>query len=176
VLTATNKRLLISESHGNSNWCTPSRGNPSNTPHASQTIRISRGQGIAAFHIGFNRFKQIHCSWEEGLLTQPTTHRLTGPRVRTQLLSHNSQWSSGEKTSFCRQLATRLTGPISPACDRYDQYLLAGATHWSLTDTGEGYNLGDASLPHLTPWPSQLMVLHFPPKGPAWSQVIQIST
>jgi hypothetical protein len=35
--------------------------------------------------------------------------------------------SSGEKSSSCWQPTTRLTGPISPACDRYVQYLLAGA-------------------------------------------------
>jgi hypothetical protein len=33
VKTDTNKRLLISESHGNSNQCTPCRGNLINTLH-----------------------------------------------------------------------------------------------------------------------------------------------
>jgi hypothetical protein len=46
--------------------------------------------------------------------------------VNTQLLSHNSQWGSEVKTSLCWQPATRLTGPISPTCDRYVQYLLTG--------------------------------------------------
>jgi hypothetical protein len=35
-----------------------------------------------------------------------------------------NQRSSRLKPSFYRQQATRLTGPISPACDRYIQYLL----------------------------------------------------
>jgi hypothetical protein len=35
--------------------------------------------------------------------------------------------STGEKSSSCWQPTTRLIGPISPACDRYVQYLLAGA-------------------------------------------------
>jgi hypothetical protein len=48
-----------------------------------------------------------------------------------------------------------------------------GTTHRSLTDTCGGYNLGGADFPHLSPRPSQLMVLHFPPKGSARSQVIQ---
>jgi hypothetical protein len=43
-----------------------------------------------------------------------------------QLLYHNSQWGSGEKTTFCWQPVTRLSGPISPAWDRYVQYWLAG--------------------------------------------------
>jgi hypothetical protein len=99
---------------------------------------------------------------EEELPTQSTAHRLTNPRVRTQLLSHNSQWSSGEKSSFCWPSTTRLTGPISPVCDRYVQYLLTGPTHRSLTDTGGDYNLGGAGLPHITPRPSQLAVSTFP--------------
>jgi hypothetical protein len=41
-----------------------------------------------------------------------------------------------------------------------------GPTHRSLTDTGGGYNLGGASLPHHTPRPFQSTVLHFQPKGP----------
>jgi hypothetical protein len=48
----------------------------------SQTIRISRGQCIATFHIVINIFKQIHYSQEEGLRTQPIIHRLTGPWVK----------------------------------------------------------------------------------------------
>jgi hypothetical protein len=44
-----------------------------------------------------------------------------------QVLSHNSPWSSGEKSSFYWHPTTRLTGSISPACDRYVQYLLVGA-------------------------------------------------
>jgi hypothetical protein len=34
--------------------------------------------------------------------------------------------SSGKKSSSCWQSTIRLTGPISPACDRYVQYLLVG--------------------------------------------------
>jgi hypothetical protein len=48
-----------------------------------------------------------------------------------------------------------------------------GPTHRSLTDTSRVYNLGGASFPCHTPWPSQSTVLRFPPKGPARSQVIQ---
>jgi hypothetical protein len=56
-MTATNKWLLISEIHGDSNLCTPSRGKPNQ--HAarfprsicvwSKTIDISRGPYIATF-------------------------------------------------------------------------------------------------------------------------------
>jgi hypothetical protein len=91
----------------------------------SQIRRISCGQRIATFHVVVNRFEQIHCSREEGLLAQPIARQLTGPRVHTQLLSKNNHRSSGEKISFCWQPATRLIGSISPACNRYVQYLLA---------------------------------------------------
>jgi hypothetical protein len=134
-VTATNKWLLISESCGDSNRCTRCRRNPDK--HAtrfprsvrvwSTNIRISRGLHIATFHTVVNRYEQIHYTREEGLLTQSTARRPTDPQVHTQLLSHNSQWSSGKKSSFCWQLTTRFTGPISPACDRYVQYLLTGA-------------------------------------------------
>jgi hypothetical protein len=36
-----------------------------------------------------------------------------------------------------------------------------GTTHWSLTDTGEGYNLRGVSFSHTTPRPSQLMIFNF---------------
>jgi hypothetical protein len=118
----------------------------------SQTIRISRGQCIATFHVVVNRFEQIQYSLEEGLSTQPTAHRLIGPWVHTQLLSQNSQWSSGEKPNFYWQPTTKLTGAISPACDRYVQYLLVGVNSLVLNRHRRGLQ---------------------PPKGPARSQVIQ---
>jgi hypothetical protein len=134
-MTATNNRLLISESRSDSNQCTSCRRKPDQ--HAtrfpcsvhiwSMTIRILRGSHIATFHTVVNRFEQINCTREERLPTQSTAHRPSNPWVCTQLLSHNSQRSSGKKSSFCWQPTTRLTEPISPACDRYVQYLLVGA-------------------------------------------------
>jgi hypothetical protein len=149
VMTATNKRLLISESHGDLNRCTSCRKKPDQhatcSPHSvhvwPKTIRISRGPHIATIHIVINRFEQIHCTREEGLPTQSIARRLINPQVRTQLLSHNTPWSNGEKSSFCWHSTTRLTGPISPTYDWYVQYLLTGANHLSLTDIGEATTL-----------------------------------
>jgi hypothetical protein len=45
----------------------------------------------------------------------------------------------------------QLTGHITPACDRYIQYLLVGPTYRSLTDTGDGCNLEGAGFLHTTP-------------------------
>jgi hypothetical protein len=154
-MTATNKRLLISESRGDSNRCTPYRRKPDQYATCfpclvcvrSTTIRFSRGPHITTFHTVINRFEQIHCTREEGRPTQSIACQPSDPRVRTQLLSHNSQWSSGEKSSFYWQPTTRLTGPILPTCDWYVQYLLAGANPMVLNRHRRGYNLGGAGFP-----------------------------
>jgi hypothetical protein len=70
----------------------------------------------------------------------------------------------------------QLTGSISPACDRYVQYFLAGPTKWSLTDTGGGYNLGGAGLLH-THFPTfPTSCPHFPPMAPPGLQFNQVLT
>jgi hypothetical protein len=70
--------------------------------------------------------------------------------------------SSGEKSSSCWQPTTRLTRPISPVCDTYVQYLLAGPTERSLIDTGGGYNLGGAGLPNIHSPTFPTSCPHFP--------------
>ena len=135
----------------------------------STTIRISCGPHIATFHTVVNRFEQIHCTREEGLPTQSTARRPSDPRVRTQLLSHKQPKSSGEKSTPVDKLTTRLTGPISPACDRYVQYLLVGANRTVLNRHRRGLQpwrcrLATYPLPDL---PNQLSPLS--PNGPARS-------
>jgi hypothetical protein len=174
VMTATNTRLLISESHGGSNRCTPCKGKPDQ--HGTRfpcsvhvwftTIHISRGPHIATFCMVINRFEQIHYTRDEGLSTQSTACRLTDLWVYTQVLSHNRPWSSGEKSSFCWHLTTRLTGPISPACDWYIQYLLVGAN-----PSVHNRHRWDLQLwrCRLTTYHSPTLptsCLHFPPMGP----------
>jgi hypothetical protein len=118
-MTIIDKQLLISTSHSDSNWCTPCREKPDqhttrfprSVPVWSKIIRISRCPHIAIFHTVVNRFEQIHCPREEGLLTQFTARRLTDPRVHTQLLSDNSQWSSGENQAFVDIWLLGLPGP-----------------------------------------------------------------
>jgi hypothetical protein len=169
VLTVKNKRLLISEGRGDSNRCTTCRGKPDQyaTPFPRKVriwfsiIHISRGPRIATFCGLPTDLNGSHCSREKGLPTQSTSRRLTDPWVRIQFLSQANQWSSRLKPSFYQGQATRLIWPISSACDRYVQYLLTGPTHRPLTDTGGGYNLGGAILPHTTPRPSQQTVSTF---------------
>jgi hypothetical protein len=151
----------------------PAGENLTNMPHAfharsayGQTIHNSRGQCIATFHEVINRFIQIHCHREEVLPTQSAAQRPSDPWVNTQLLSHNSQWGSEEKTSFCWQLATRLTGPISPICDRYVQYLLTGVNSSVLNWHRRGIQHWRCRLStyHSPTFPTD--GLPFPPTGP----------
>jgi hypothetical protein len=134
-MTATNKRLLLSESRGDSNRCTPCWGeNPTNTTRTLPTpahvcpayASCGRSLYVTTFHGTPTDLGISHCSREKGLLTQSTARRLTDPWVRTQLLSWSNQWSRGRKLSSWRWPTTRFIGPISPACDRYVQYLLMG--------------------------------------------------
>jgi hypothetical protein len=97
-----------------------------------------------------NRVGQSHCSWEKGLPTQSTARRLTDPWVRILFLSWANQWSSGESQNIYQQQATRLTGPISPSCDRYVQYLLTGANRMVLNWHRRG----------LQPWRCRLSMYH----------------
>jgi hypothetical protein len=100
--------------------------------------------------------------------------RQTGPTVVLAHLIPLPHDSLGVGERGFHQVVTQLhqlTGPITPACDRYIQYLLAGATRLSLTDTGGGYNLEGAGFPHTTPRHFQPRVLPFPPKGPVRSPV-----
>jgi hypothetical protein len=129
-------------------------------------IHISRGPHIATFCVVVNRFEQIHYPREEELPTQSITRWLTDPWIRTQHVSHSSQWSSGEKSSFYWQPTTRLTEPIYHHAISTFNTCSQGPTHRSLTDTGGGYNLEVAGLPHTTPRPFQPMVSTFHLRAP----------
>jgi hypothetical protein len=116
-----------------------------------------------------DRFGRIPLLLRKRAPTQSTSCRLTDLRVRTQFPFQANQWSSRLKPSFCQWQATRLTRPISLACDWYVQYLLAGANQSVLNRHRQG----------LQPWRCRLSTYHSPifptscfpfsPKGPAWS-------
>jgi hypothetical protein len=168
-MTAINKRLLIFESRGDLNWCTPCRGKPNQydtyashvSPHMPGICFLRavpiRGNLLRVI----NRVGQSQCSREKGLPTQSTARRLTDPHVHTQFLSWANQWSSGESQT---SINSRLLGLLGP----YHQHAIGTfntfsrrPTHRSLTDTGGGYNLGGAGLPHTTLRPSQPTVSTF---------------
>jgi hypothetical protein len=83
------------------------------------------------------------------LPTQSTARRLSDPRVRTQLLSHNSQRTVGKSQA---PVDNRLLGLSCP----YHRHAIGtfntcsrGPTERSLIDTGGGYKLGGAGLSHI---------------------------
>jgi hypothetical protein len=135
----------------------------------SRTIRISRGPHIATLHTVVNNDEQSHCSQEKRLLTQSTAWRSSNPRVHTQFLSRSGHWSSEGKTTLCWWQTTRLTGPITPSCDWYVQYLLAGAN--PLVINWHRWRLQSwrcrLSTYHSLTVPTD--GLHFSPKGPIQS-------
>jgi hypothetical protein len=170
VKTATNKRLLISESHGDSNRCTPCRGKPdqhtTRFPRSvrvwSMMIRISCGPHIATFHTVINRFEQIHYTQEKGLLTQSTAWRSSDPWVCTQLLSHNSQRAVGKSQAPVDNQLLCLLGPYHQHAIGTFNTCSQGPTEQSLIDTGRGYNLGGVGLPHTHSSTFPTSYPHFP--------------
>jgi hypothetical protein len=109
----------------------PAGENPTNMTRTLPTsvhVRLAyasceRSPYVATFHEASTDLDRSHCSREKGLPIQSTAHRLTDSWVHTQLLSRANQWSKGCKSSSLRWPTTRFTGPITPACDRYVQYL-----------------------------------------------------
>jgi hypothetical protein len=155
-MTATNKWLLIFESHDDLNRCTHCRGKPdqhdtyaSHPNPCTPGVRFLRAVPIRGnLSRVVNRVGHSHCSQEKGLPTQSTTRQLTDPRVRIQFLSRANQWSSGESQASINNRLLGLPGP-------YHQYVIGtfntcsqGPTKRSLTDTGGGYNLEGADSPH----------------------------
>jgi hypothetical protein len=135
------------------------------------TIRISRAPHIATF-------------WESSTgLDRCTTPKKKCSRlhlsVRLSGLQARLSFSSNTNTDAVRlsqaPVDDRLLGLLGPNHQHATSTFNTcswGPTHRSFTYRGRGYNLGGAGLPHHTPWPSESTVLHFPPKGPARSQVI----
>jgi hypothetical protein len=169
-MTATNKRLLISESRGDSNRCTPCRGKPDQhdtyashtSPHMPRVCFLWAVPVHGNLSRVINKVGQSHCSWENGLPTQYTSHRLTDPRVHTQFLSWANQWSSGESHTSINSRLLGLSDPYHRHAIGTFNTCSRGPTKRSLTDTGRGYNLGGAGFPRTTPWPFQPVVSPFP--------------
>jgi hypothetical protein len=116
--------------------------------------------------------------WTDALLT-----RKSAPDSTSQpgWVAHGTRLSFSPNTTIeaVRLSQAPIDGRLLGLLGPYHQHAIRifntcswGLTHRSLTDIGGGYNLKGASLPYHTPRPSQPMVLHFPPKGSTWSQVI----
>jgi hypothetical protein len=182
-MTATNKWLLISESHGDLNRCTPCRGKPDQhdtyASHASP--RTSGVHFLRAVPVRdnlswvINRVGQSHRSREKWLPTQSTARQLTDSWVHTQFLSWPNQWISGESQTSINNRLLSLPGPYHRHAIGTFNTCSRGLIHRSLTDTDGGYNLGGDSLPrtHSSTFPTSY--LPFPLVAPPhFNQVLLI--
>jgi hypothetical protein len=103
---------------------------------------------VATFREAPTDLDRSHCSRENGLPTQSIAHRLTDPWVRTQLLSQTIQWSRGVSQAPDDDQLLGLPGPYHRHAISTFNTCSCGPTKRFLTDTGGGYNLKGASLPH----------------------------
>jgi hypothetical protein len=173
VITATNKQLLIFESRGDSNRCTPCRGKTDqHDTYASHASSYTSGvRFLRAVPICGNLSWVINIvgqsrSWEKVLPTQSTARQLTDPWVHTQFFSQANQWSSGKsQTSVDNRLLGLPDSYHRLAIDTFNT-CSQGPTHRSLIDTGRSYNLGGVSLPDTTLRPSQPAISTFHLKAP----------
>jgi hypothetical protein len=167
--TAMNNRLLISESHSDSNRCTPCRGKPDQhdtyASHASPCTPDVRF--LRAIPVRGNLLRVVdRFGWIPLLLRKKGSW-------------HNSQHASrpihGSVPSFSPKPTNKAIGLLGP----YHQHVIGtfktcsrGPTHQSLTDTSGGYSVEGVGFSHTTLQPTQPTVLSFPPKGPVRTQVI----
>jgi hypothetical protein len=183
-MTATNMRLLISETRGDSNWFTPCRGKsdqhatcfPRSVRIWSKTIHISHGPHIATLREMLIDLDKSHCSREKGPPTQSTACRLTDLWVRTQFLSWANQWSRGISQAPIGDPLLGLSGPYHRHAIGMFNTCSRGPTHQSLINIGGGYNLGGAGLPHTTPRPSQPAISTFHLRASPGLQFNQVPT
>jgi hypothetical protein len=177
VKAATNERLLIFESHGDSNRCTPFRGIPdqhiTRFPCSARvwpsTIRILHGLRIATLRELSTELDRVTAPEKRALDTIHSTPavRSAGPYpFSLSFLSWANQWSSGESQTSVNSKLLVLLGPYHRHAIGTFNTCSWGQTYRSLTDTGGGYNLEGADLPHTTHQPSQLAVSTFHLRAP----------
>jgi hypothetical protein len=132
----------------------------------STTIRISRGPHIATFHTVINRFEQIHCTWEErapDTIHSTTAIRSTGPYPAS--LPQQPK-SSEEKSTPVDNWLLGLPDPYHRHAIGTFNTCSRGPTERSLIDTGGGYNLRGAGLPHTHSLTFPTSCPHFPLMAP----------
>jgi hypothetical protein len=141
--------ILISESHGNSNRCTPCRRNLTNTSHASHA-RSAYGRRPYVSH-GVNIEQPFTESSTD--LYRSTAPEKKGSRHNPQL---NDRLIRGSVPSFSLITANEAVGKRQAYVDNqqlglsgpYHRHAIGtfntcswGPTHRSLTDTGGGYHI-----------------------------------
>jgi hypothetical protein len=134
-----------------------------------------RSSYMATFHDSSIELDRVTAPEKKGLLTQSTARWLTDPWTRTQFLSWANQWSSGESQTFINIRLLGLSGTYHwHAIDTFNTCSW-WPTERSLTDTGGGYNLVGAGLPHIHSPTFPTSCLPFPlvaPLGLHFNQVL----
>jgi hypothetical protein len=171
VKTATNKWLLIPQSCGDSDRCTACKRKPDQ--HATcfsqsisvcpPTIRTSRGSRVATFRESSTGLDG--CTTPENApdsTSQPgwvahRTHIIFSLNTVIEAVCLSQAPVDGRLFGFLGLYHQHTIGTFNTC--------LLGPTHQSLTDTGGGYSLEGACLPHHTPRHSQSTVIHIP-QGP----------
>jgi hypothetical protein len=118
----------------------PAGENPTNTPRTLPTLVHVRPRTLPMSGPRTWQPSMSHRqSWIESLLPRKRapdiihstpTDRSAGPYPVSLPSQPMKQW---RKPNIHQQQATRFIGPISPACDRYVQYLLMGNNRTVLT-------------------------------------------
>jgi hypothetical protein len=161
-MIATNKQLLISESHSDLNRMYTLQGKTWPTHHTPSTLDLRMVLDLSLVSTKLKQAPTLERSLDNQRQTGPTIilGGLILPPMRQPWSSGKKFWPSGyiATSAYWAHKHQHVIGTFN-TCSR-------GAAHRSLTDTGGGYNLGGANLPHTTPWPSQPVVSTFHLQAP----------
>ncbi len=161
--------VLISESHGDSNWCTPYRGK-----HDQHDTYASCGRSpyVVTFHEASTDLDRSHCSQEKRALDtiySTPADRSAGPYPVSLPNQPLKQWGQNQSS---------IDGRLLGLPDPYHWHAIGtfntcsqGLTHQSLINTGGGYHLGALNFrsDHSSSFPSS--ILHFPLIAPPGLQL-----
>jgi hypothetical protein len=173
-MAATNKRLLISESRGDSNRCTPYRGNPTNTTRTLPTSVHVRptyssygwSPYVATFHTDPTELDRF---------TAPNSTSQPGWVVRGTCLNFSPNTAIEAVRLTQTSVDNRLLGLPSP----YHRHTIGtfNTCSWvptprSLTNTGGGYHIENLRIATALSPSFPFEGSTDPPNGPARSQII----
>jgi hypothetical protein len=172
-MAATNKRLLVSESHGDSNRCIPCKG------------KVDQ-HDTYAFHAS-SRTPSIRFLWAvpvRGNLSQTTNsvvRTLLLPRKRSpDTIPSPAEWSTGSPPSFSPNTAIEavmkakhlsIAGYYRHAISTFNTCSRV-PTPRSLTDTGSDYHIENLRIVTALSPPFLFKGSTDPPNGPVRSQII----
>jgi hypothetical protein len=184
VMTVTNKRLLISESRGDSNQCTPCRGKPDqhDTYASHASARTPGVRFLRAVPVRGNLSRSLQQRWTEPLLPRKKGSRHNPQRAGWPIRGFIPSFSPvpaieavGVKPPSVGNQLLGLPGPYHRHAIGTFNTCSRGPTEWSSTNLGGGYNLGGAGLSHTHSPTFPTSCLHFPlmaPPGLHFNQVL----